>query len=140
MQQVELSFELPLAAIINTASPAIPGQSRPPFSPTGTGAGSSTGLADISNPVVQKIGQKYEINISVERAIANRPYDDGVYDTPPPVVLCTTKGSVSNLEKVKAGTRELIDYLTQNCTVSISLFQGMTTPKSPTYLSLKIIC
>ena len=123
MQQVELSFELPHAAIINTASPAaIAGQSRSPFSLRGTGAGNSTGLADISNPVVQKIGQKYEINISVERAIGNRPYDDGVYDTPPPVVLCTTKGSVSNLEKVKAGTRELIDYLTQNCTVSISLF------------------
>ena len=119
MQQLEVSFEIPDAVFMSSPTP-IPGSSasqpRTPFSPPMHG--SSLGIADISNPTIQKIGQRHEINISIERAVATRSCDDAMYDNPPQVVLCTTKGSVSNLEKVKAGTRELIDYLTQNCTVS----------------------
>ena len=105
MQLLELSFELPLGTVLHTTSND---------NPDVGGAVRRQGVPDLSNPILQKIGQKYEINISVDKMVQNRaslsPTDS--------LILFTTKGAVSNTEKVKIGTQELMDYLTQNYTVS----------------------
>ncbi|XP_075260496.1 uncharacterized protein LOC142352038 isoform X3 [Convolutriloba macropyga] len=133
MQQLELSFELPLSTVL--ASTAADCLASPPDDISGSGLLSAgkrnsriVGAPDLSNPVLQKIGQKYEINISVDKSgsgttAGRSPFNIAASPSPQmealgaaSTIVFTTKGACSNTDKVKSGTQELMDYLTQNYT------------------------
>ena len=144
VQQLELSFELPVCtvlastaadsgAVIGAVSDINPHIDRK-YSRSGAPGSVLAGAPDLSNPVLQKIGQKYEINISVDKAPSGpgaagwgSPFNAGAearnalgLGEDVPTIVFTAKGAVSNAEKVKTGTQELMDYLTQNYTVGLN--------------------